>query len=253
MKSIAKHISTVVSMLALAGVLLGVVYLFQPPTNGVPLTRATEMPASGYPAPNTPITPTQLATLMAYVTQEVITIQDLTPLWFTPEPTLTATPSLGGSVIYDPVNKFSLTLPAGWYAYPPDPNAIVGVTQITNYDLSASDKRPALGVSAQISVGPLEDGKTFDQWIAERRQLETSPDYGAGNIQLTDAQQYTLAKYAGVRYTARELLGETTMVIYLLTDDRQIIGISIRPTESPNFAKILTILETLTLGHESQP
>jgi hypothetical protein len=261
----SKPIFTVVSFLVIASVMFGLIYMLQP-AQGLPAALSTEasgtsypiqisLTATGYPPPPTPMNPIELATLAAHMTDEVLTIEDLTPLWFTPEPVI-ATPSLEGSIVYDPLNKFSLILPAGWYAYTPGTNATVGITTITNYNLSVIDSRPSHGVSLQISIGQLETEMSFEEWLEKRRSQEMSPEYGAAENQLTDPEPYQAGNYEGVTYSATSVLGDKGVVIYLLTNDRRLAGIGLGPIVSENAqarSTALTILSTLKIDPASAP
>jgi len=151
-------------------------------------------------------------------------------------------------VIYDPVNRFSLQLPTNWYVVTPDSNAIIGVTTITNYDISVVESQPPDGLSIQISIGDLNPDQSFEQWLSERRILETSPNYGASGVTLTEPQPYTLGDYEGITYSAYGPSGESTMVIYLLTDDQRIVGIGLGPTDSSVISEALLMLSTLNIS-----
>ena len=171
----------------------------------------------------------------------------------TSEPTATSTP-LPDGLIYDPVNRFSVKLLPGWYANTPDANAIIGVTTISNYDMDRIDNRPPGGVSIHISVGQLDAEQSFEQWLSDRRARETSPEYGAGGVTLTEPQPYTLGRYTGVTYTALDSFSnEGVMIIYLLTSDRRIVGIGLRPADSPVLLDALSMLSTVDVSPVAAP
>lgn len=111
---------------------------------------------------------------------------------------------------------------------------------------------PPGGISAQISIGQLEEDRSFEDWLVERRKLETSLEIGAVGNQLGEAQPYKLGAYSGVAYTIEEpgpgdADGDIIFTIYLLTETRRIVGIGVRPMDSPHFEEIMQILETLVV------
>ncbi len=180
------------------------------------------------------------------------TIPGLTPIPLTPPPAPSATPIRQPFLVRDPVNRFTLTLPPGWFAFTPHADSILGVTNVINYDQGAYDKRPLGGIKAQISIGQLEGDRSFEDWIVERRKLETSLEIGAVGNQLGEAQPYKLGAYSGVAYTIEEpgpgdADGDIIFTIYLLTETRRIVGIGVRPMDSPHFEEIMKILETLVV------
>ena len=177
------------------------------------------------------------------------TIPGLTPIPLTPPPAPSATPIRQPFVVRDPVNRFTLTLPPGWYAFTPPINTYIGVTSISNYDLGAFEYRPPYGVNAQISIGLLEDDKSFEAWLHEQREYGTSVESGGLGNQLSEMEPYKLGIYPGVAYTAKSPSPEedTVFIIQLLTDTRRIIGISVRPADSPDFDQIMQIINTLVI------
>ncbi len=180
------------------------------------------------------------------------TIPGLTPIPLTPPPAPSATPIREPFVVRDPVNRFTLTLPPGWFAFTPHEGSYIGATDVVNYDLGAYDKRPPGGISAQISIGQLEEDRSFEDWLVERRKLETSLENGSVGDRLGEAQPYKLGAYSGVAYTIEEpgpgdADGDIIFTIYLLTETRRIVGIGVRPMDSPHFKEIRKILETLVV------
>lgn len=167
------------------------------------------------------------------------------PQDFTPSPTATPTVTPEGIpfLITDPVNRLSLTLLPGWYASIPSKNAVAGATVIKNYfegDVSSE------ALKIQISVHTPEAGQSFEEWLVDRRVRQTSPEYGAGGVTLTEPQPYTLGRYTGVTYIAHDSFsGEDIMIIYLLTNDERIVGIGLRPVDSLALSEGLSILSTL--------
>jgi hypothetical protein len=165
----------------------------------------------------------------------------------TSELTATSTP-LPDGLIYDPVNRFSLTLLPGWYAITPDAKAIEGVTTISNYDKRLVDDPPPDSVRIHISIGVLDAGQSFEQWLSDRRVLETSPEYGAGGVTLTEPQPYTLGRYTGVTYRGTDSFSNDAFtIIYLLTSDGRIVGIGVRPVDALALSDVLSMLSTLVI------
>ena len=177
------------------------------------------------------------------------TIPGLTPIPLTPPPVPSATPSREPFVVRDPVNRFSLTLPPGWFAFTPPINTYIGVTSISNYDLGSFEYRPPYGVNAQISIGLLEGDTSFEAWLLEQREYGTSVESGGLGNQLSEMEPYRLGTYPGVAYTAKSPSSEedTVLIIQLLTDTRRIIGIGIRPADSPASDQIVQILNTIVV------
>jgi hypothetical protein len=173
------------------------------------------------------------------------------PPWAITPPAPTPTPGavVGPQSVYDPLNRFSVKLLPGWYAYVPDANAVGGITTITNYDLNRIDNRPPGGLSIQISIGQLGAEQSFEQWLSDRRALETSAENGSFGVTLTKPQPYTLGRYTGFTYTAHDPLpsGESVTVIYLLTSDGRIVGIGLRPVGVPALSDGLSILSTIEI------
>ncbi len=168
---------------------------------------------------------------------------------FTPGPTTTSTPPADPLLIYDAVNRFSLRLLPGWYAVTPGANAVGGVTSISTYDMRLVDDPPPGSMSIHITVSQLDAEQSFEQWLSDRRARETSPEYGAGGIILTEPQPYTLGRYTGVTYTARDSFSnEGVTIIYLLTSDGRIVGIGVRPADSQVLSNVLPILSTLDVS-----
>ena len=197
--------------------------LVSPP--GTPLPVVTSAPTSVSPLPTPP------------------------PWAITPEPAATATPPADPLVIYDPVNRFRLRILPGWYVITPDPKAIVAVTSISNYDIVHTDDRPPDGLSIQISIGQLGAEQSFEQWLSDRRALETSPENGSSGVTLTESQPYTLGRYKGVTYTAHDpASSKDVMIVYLLTDDRRIVGIGLSPANVPALSEGLSILSTIEVS-----
>jgi hypothetical protein len=243
-----------VAALVLAGLLLGALWVIQPGGAGAAATATTIPTPAGYPAFDTPV-PSTAPPLPTVDEAAVITLDEMTPLWFTPEPTLTATPSLEGSVFHDWLNRFSLILPAGWYAYAPihDDGIVAGHSLIRNYDMRAVDTRPDWGVKAHVTVVSLEAGKTFEEWVAEQQQKITAPEFGAG-AEISASSSAHLGIYNGISFTAQnplDLNSKPVLGIYLRADDGRIIALDVSPANSQNAPALLSILDTISLDSTS--
>jgi len=193
-----------------------------------PLSTATP-PESPLPTPTPPLTPS-------------------------PSPTPSPTPEGIPAIIYDPLNRFSVTLLPGWYAYTPDAKGIVGVTTISNYDKRLVDEPLPGSVRIHISIGVLDAGQSFEQWLSDRRALETNPDLGGGGVTLTEPQPYTLGRYTGVTYIGYESFSNDSFtIIYLLTSDGRIVGIGVRPVGALALPDVLSMLSTLDVSPKLLP
>ena len=174
---------------------------------------------------------------------------------FTPSPTSTPSPTPEGipAIIYDPLNRFSVTLLPGWYAYTPDANAVAGVTTISNYDKRLIDDPPPGSLSIQISIGQLEPGQSFEQWLSNWRLIETSPEYGAFGVTLTEPRPYTLGRYDGVTFIGNAPNSPSVLEIDLLTSDGRVAVIGLSPADSPILTEALQMLSTIEISPKSLP
>ncbi|HET7088071.1 MAG TPA: hypothetical protein VFL17_05430 [Anaerolineae bacterium] len=174
---------------------------------------------------------------------------------FTPSPTLTPSPTPEGipAIIYDPLNRFSITLLPGWYAYTPDAKAIVGVTTISNYDKRLVDEPPPGSVRIQISIGELKPEQSFEQWLTDWRVIETSPEYGAFGVTLTEPQPFTLGRYQGVSFIGNALNSASVLEIDLVTSDKRVAVIGVSPADSPLLSEVLSMLSTIDISPKSLP
>jgi hypothetical protein len=174
---------------------------------------------------------------------------------FTPSPTMMPSPTPEGIpyIITDPVNRFSMTVLPGWYAYTPDAKAIVGVTSIANYDMRLEDQQPQGGLSIQISIGQLKPGQSFEQWLTDWRALETSPESGAFGVTLTDSRPYKLGPYEGVTFIGNKLNNPSVLEIDLLTSGGRIAVIGLSPADSPVLSEAFQMLSTIEISPMSLP
>jgi hypothetical protein len=167
---------------------------------------------------------------------------------FTPSPTPPPSPTPAGVpyIITDPVNHFTMTVLPGWYAITPDANAVGGITSITSYDMRLVDNPPPSSKSIHITISQLDAGQSFEQWLSNQRARETSPDYGALGVILTEPQPYMLGEYIGVTYTAIDSSSkEGVTIIYMLARDRRIVGIGVRPISALALSEVKSMLSTL--------
>jgi hypothetical protein len=175
---------------------------------------------------------------------------------FTPSrmPTPTPTPAGVSYIITDTVNHFSATVLPGWYASIPDAMAVGGVTSISNYNQRLVDEPPPGSVRIDITVSELDAGQSFEQWLSNQRALETNPDLGGGGITLTEPQPYTLSRYTGVTYIGHDSFSnDAVVIIYLLTSDRRIVGIGVRPVGALALSDVLSMLSTLEVSPQPLP
>lgn len=144
----------------------------------------------------------------------------------------TATPGAiaGPTQIVDELNRLELELPSGWHAVvPANAPGTLGETVIANFDFVTAEKAPADGITIHIGVGAIPDGNTFDDWVANRRKLEVSPDNGANGVVLTEPEPYKLGDLSGVSYYLKTKTGTVAKSIYLSLDGHEVLGISIYP------------------------
>jgi hypothetical protein len=265
MKKIRSFLQALAGLVVLAGLVLGLMAAFralsgagtmaeatnqlqESPLPGTPTLEAypppipTHEPPTGYPPPDLTLPPeptlseTEIAIDATFIAQATASA---------PAPIPTLGPLVGPQIIHDPLNHFNLQLFQGWYASTPSANAIAGVTSISNYDTYRIDDRPPGGMSIHISMGQLDAGQAFDQWLSNQRIIQTSPEYGAAGVTLTEPQPYTTGRYEGVTYTASNPPGEGSMVIYLLAGDSRIVGVDLRPIDAPALPEALLMLSTL--------
>jgi hypothetical protein len=170
-----------------------------------------------------------------------------------PAPQPTPGPVVGPRSVYDPLNRFSITLLPGWYAYTPDAKAIAGVTTISNYDMNLVDNRPPSGLSIQISIGQLSADQTFEQWLSYWRALETSPENGSFGVTLTEPESLMLGRYKGVRFVGKSLNSGDTLEIDLVTNDNRVAVIGVSPADSPLLSEVLSMLSTIEISPKSLP
>jgi len=170
-----------------------------------------------------------------------------------PAPQPTPALLIGPQTLYDPISHFSLTLPPGWYASVPDSH-FASVTDITNYNFS-TESRPLNGISIQIQAGPLPPSQSFEQWLADFRVRETSPDSGAFGVTLTVPQPYKLGHYEGIAYVATGQEGESVLVLLIQSGDGWVAVISLIPYDatnpsSPEFSEAISMLSTIQISSE---
>lgn len=78
----------------------------------------------------------------------------------------------------DPLYRYTLTLPPGWYALPTPTDALFGSALFANYDIETwqnYQELPPHGIKIQIGVGPL-NGKELSAWTTERITHQVTPE-----------------------------------------------------------------------------
>jgi hypothetical protein len=170
---------------------------------------------------------------------------DFTP---SPEPTPSPTPEGMPYLITDTVNHFSMTVLPGWYASIPDAMAVGGVTSISNYDQHLVDEPAPGSVRIHISIGTLKPGQSFEQWLADWRVIETSPENGAFGVTLTEPQPLTLGLYQGVSFIGNAPNNAGILEIDLVTNDKRVAVIGVSPADSPFLSEVLLMLSTIKIS-----
>lgn len=222
---------------------------------------ALALPASDSPLPTAAMpAPPELATLPPDATPVdwteiskipvVVQFSELTPVPLTPEPWVPPTPYPEDKHVSDPEQVLSIMVPKGWYAFFPS-SFSQGIGTVANFDLGAMEGRPEGGVMAELGIGKLKEGQTFEQWLAEQRESIKSDPYGPGPTFMTDNQPITLGKYSGIIYDIGLIMDDgqehTFQTIFLPINDRLVASIIIKPLPSPDYEKVLSILTTLTI------
>lgn len=172
-----------------------------------------------------------------------------------PAPVATLTyPIIGPKCFIDPLNRFSLNLPVGWYADPPpEAGAAGGASIIYNYDprkiVNETTILPAGSLKIQFSSDQLATSQTIEQWLSDEISSLTSQQ-SPEPARATLPTQYTLGKWQGYAYI---LTGQGDVrVIVLAWVDQRILIIELRPAESTALAKGLSILaDSLAASPES--
>jgi len=244
-----------VTALLLVGLAVVIVVSCKPEGNRVlnPKTGALVSPVQTPPPAATALV-SPIQTPLPSVTPVAVT-PTRSPGPVTPESTALPTPGplVGPGTLYSPITHFSLTLSSGWYATIPDTRS-ASVIDIANYNFYI-ERRPPNGISIQIQAGPLPTGQSFEQWLADYRVRETSPDNGAFGVTLTAPQAYKLGRYEGVTYVATGQ-GESVLVLAIPSGDGWIAVISLSPYDASNspssaFTEALFMLSTIQIS--SQP
>lgn len=159
---------------------------------------------------------------------------------------------VGPQIITDQANCAKLDLPAGWYASPPMPLTprSYGVISLANYDFYNLEKPPAEGIYVDLFIASLEASVDFEKWVTDRRNESTMPDKGGFATAASDTEPIAVGRYKGFIFTTDGVSGQKMgAVVYLLTDNNQIIGISIRPltVSTEIFDQAIAIVSSLQL------
>lgn len=253
MKKIPHFIQIIVQLVSVIVIALGAILALRQPSGPLAIT-ASQVP--GYPPPPVTLTPLPPgyppppATIPPPEITAMVETQISLATASAPVSLSTPGPAIGPQLISDPVSRFSLILAPGWYSTVPDTN-FASVTSIANYNFY-TEPRPPHGISIQVQAGPLPSGKSFEQWLAEYRVEQTSPENGAYGVTLTPTQPYTLGQYVGVSYiaTAPDI---SVLVIAVPSGDRRVAVISLTPYDvaslpSPAVSEALTMLSTINLS-----
>ncbi len=229
-----------------AGLILAAFFVFQAVrgTGGVP--AATSPPDT--PPPQLSPNPLAASATTAATELTPVATQTVAPS-STPSFTLapSTTPIQTSIVITDPLNRFTLTVLPGWYAYTPSANATAGATMLYNFDTAFAAEYPPGGVSIQIGAGELAPGESIEQWLSDRIALETSPEIGAGGVTASLPEPYTLGRYEGFTFDLYDSFsGDSTQEIDLFSGTR-VVAIGIKPIGSAAFAEALSMLSTLEI------
>lgn len=156
-----------------------------------------------------------------------------------------STPTLEGATCFiNQIAGFTLQLPSGWYIEGPWDTEFQNL--FYNYDpnlYGSEGNFPPAGQKIDLNVSPLETGISFEQWLAERRNNESSA--GPVEIQLSEPVPYTLGKYTGVAYTAT---GYGDVFIIHLSGDQKLISIGLWPAGSSAQQEALAMLATLDVS-----
>jgi hypothetical protein len=187
-----------------------------------PAATVTVTPLSaGYPAPLATLTARDAATQGAVALTEIMAV-DLTSSaigtasYRTPEPTWPY-PLMGPMCFKDPINKFSLKLPAGWFADPPPPaGALAGASEIYNFDPTQFvGKKEAELQSGYLKIefgsAPLPADRPFELWLSDEIARERTTAAPALPT-ISEPVPFTFGKYKGQTYLVSVMDYETKMI-----------------------------------------
>ena len=116
---------------------------------------------------------------------------------------------------------------------------------IENYDMFHIDNPPPGSARIQISSGELRGGQSFEEWLADWRTLETSPQSGAFDVTLTEPQSFILGRYHGVSFIGNTPNTPGVLEIDLVTGDGRVVVIGVSPSDSPLLSEMLSMLSTI--------
>ena len=200
--------------------------------NAAPATPSQA--AMGYPAPATvsPSTPSPDGTAIA-------SSDDKATASAVPPVAATTGRIIGPQTITDPAGHYSLGLRAGWWA------SLGATTVLVNYDedtIANVNKFAPGDLKVQISVGRVQAGQSFDQWLSDWIAIETAPAPGSGkpNLAATMPVPFKLGNYDGFQFTIDSEYPITE--VDLPIDDGWVIIIGFTPSDSPAMSEALSML-----------
>ena len=261
MKRSLSYAIAAVIMTALIGFFAATIF-WRPETNRSATEKTGQVSAATSVAPDSPLPsaepfpPPPALTELPWIVGEPFTgaesieLSQMTPLPLTPEPWIPPTPYPEDRVVTDPIGTFTLMIPKGWYAFFAT-NSVQGAAEVANFDLGAMEGRPKGGISIHFSIEQLKEGQTFEQWLVQSSEYIESPTYGPSPISVTENQPITFNGYSGVTFDAEVFMDDgqvqTLESIFLLTNEKWVTGIVIKPKSAPDYPKALSILETLII------
>lgn len=213
------------------------------PTAALPVATATlrayppppHGTASPFDATATRTTPD--ATIMALVTDVFATQNALS----TPLAPFSGT--LAPGQIYDDIHHFTIYLPPGWsYSLSPYGGAML----LANYE-NISDYLPDGGVLIELGAGAMPLGQTITQVVESRLAYERSFEDGISDAVFSTPEPFTLGAYTGLSYVISPTFGIKIRTIFLESKDGRLMGINIKPADSPALPEALQVLATVEL------
>ena len=258
MKQLISYAAAAVILTALIGFFAATIFWRAEPNTGgpggvgqaAPVTSVA--PDSPLPAAELgiPLAPTELPWIAGepFTGVESIKSTEMTPLPLTPEPEMPPTPFLADEIVKDETNTFSIAVPKGWYAFFPR-SILEGEVTVANFDIGALEGRTKGGISLHFGIGELSNGRTFEQWLAERTAQEMAPLYGPPPRVITDSQPITVAGFTGVS-SVKSIVMESgdwwpIQHIYLPINKNKVMGIVIKPVLSSDYEKALSLLQSM--------
>ena len=152
----------------------------------------------------------------------------------------------------DPLYRYSLEIPQGWYILPTPSDAVYGSAVLFNYDPNASEisgETPADGLKVQIGVAPLVAGQNFNDWVTKWIDFQVNGDSGkANNVHVSRLDPITVGKYPGMKSVFLNPFSSSTLEIDMLLNNDQVMTVGLTPADSPDVNEFLQILESAKPG-----